>query len=68
MNKMFYKKIKVMLDKNSKINLDTCDSKKKDALEILQDVVTLWLAENQTRVNPHDVKPNVVKACERVFG
>lgn len=57
-----------MFDKSSKIKLDTCDSKMKSAMEIQQDAVTLWLERNQKRVNPHDAKPNIIKACGKWYG
>ena len=57
-----------MFDKSSKIKLDTCVSKMISAMEIQQDAVTLWLEKNQTRVNPHDTKPNIIKACGRWYG
>lgn len=57
-----------MFDKSSKIKLDTCDSKMISAMEIQQDAVTLWLEKNQTRVNPHDAKPNIIKACGQWYG
>ena len=57
-----------MFDKSSKIKLDTCVSKMISAMEIQQDAVTLWLAKNQTRVNPHDTKPNIIKACGQWYG
>ena len=46
----------------------TCDSKIKNEMEIQQDAVTLWLEKNQTRVNPHDTKPNIIKACGQWYG
>lgn len=52
-----------MFDKSSKKMFSTCDSKMKNEMEIQQDAVTLWLEKNQTRVNPHDAKPNIIKAC-----
>lgn len=57
-----------MFDKSSKIKLDTCDSKMKSAMEIQQDAVTLCLERNQKRVNPHDAKPNIIKACATWYG
>ena len=57
-----------MFDKSSKIKLDTCVSKMISAMEIQQDAVTLWLEKNQTRVNPHDKKPNIIKACGQWYG
>lgn len=57
-----------MFDKSSRVKLNTCDSKVKSAMEIQQDAVTLWLEKNLTRVNPHDVKPNIVKACGQWYG
>lgn len=57
-----------MFDKTSRIKLDTCSSKLESALEIQQDAVTLWLEKNQTRVTPHDAKPNIVKACGQWYG
>lgn len=57
-----------MFDKSSKIKLDTCVSKMISAMEIQQDAVTLWLEKNQTRVNPHDTKPNIIKACGQWYG
>ena len=57
-----------MFDKSSKIKLDTCVSKMISAREIQQDAVTLWLEKNQTRVNPHDTKPNIIKACGQWYG
>lgn len=46
----------------------TCVSKMKNEMEIQQDAVTLWLEKNQTRVNPHDTKPNIIKACGQWYG
>jgi len=57
-----------MFDKSSRIKLGTCDSKMKGAMKIQQDAVMLWLEKNQTRVNPHDIKPNIVKACGQWYG
>ena len=57
-----------MFDKSSKIKLDTCVSKMISAMEIQQDAVTLWLEKNQTRVNPHDTKPNIIKSCGQWYG
>ena len=57
-----------MFDKSSRINFSTCDSKVKSAMEIQQDAVTLWLERNQKRVNPHDAKPNMIKACGQWYG
>ena len=57
-----------MFDKSSKIKLDTCVSKMISAMEIQQDAVKLWLEKNQTRVNPHDTKPNIIKACGQWYG
>ena len=57
-----------MFDKSSKIKLDTCVSKMISAMEIQQDAVTLWLEKNQKRVNPHDTKPNIIKACGQWYG
>ena len=57
-----------MFDKSSKIKLDTCVSKMISAMEIQQDAVTLWLEKNQTRFNPHDTKPNIIKACGQWYG
>ena len=57
-----------MFDKSSKIKLDTCVSKMISAMEIQQDAVTLWLEKNQTRVNTHDTKPNIIKACGQWYG
>ena len=57
-----------MFEKSSKIKLDTCVSKMISAMEIQQDAVTLWLEKNQTRVNPHDTKPNIIKACGQWYG
>ena len=57
-----------MFDKSSKIKIDTFVSKMISAMEIQQDAVTLWLEKNQTRVNPHDTKPNIIKACGQWYG
>lgn len=57
-----------MFDKRSRIDLSTCDSKMKGEMEIQQDSVTLWLEKNLTRVNPHDTKPNIIKACGQWYG
>ncbi len=57
-----------MFDKSSRMKLGTCDSKMKSKMEIQQDAVMLWLEKNQTRVNPHDIKPNIVKACGQWYG
>ena len=57
-----------MFDKSSRINFSACDSKVKSAMEIQQDAVTLWLERNQKRVNPHDTKPNIIKACATWYG
>ena len=46
----------------------TCVSKMKNEMEIQQDAVTLWLEKNQTRDNPHDTKPNIIKACAQWYG
>lgn len=57
-----------MFDKSSKKMFSTCDSKMKNEMEIQQDAVTLWLEKNQTRVKPHDTKPNIIKACAQWYG
>lgn len=57
-----------MFDKSGKIKFDTCDSKMRSKMEIQQDAVTLWLEKNLARVNPHDAKPNIVKACAQWYG
>ena len=57
-----------MFDKSSRKMFSTCDSKMKNELEIQQDAVTLWLEKNQTRVIPHDTKPNFIKACGQWYG
>lgn len=57
-----------MFDKSSKKIFSTCDSKMKSEMEIQQDAVTLWLEKNLTRVNPHDTKPNIIKACGQWYG
>ena len=57
-----------MFDKSSKKMFSTCDSKMKNEMEIQQDAVTLWLEKNQTRDNPHDAKPNIIKACGQWYG
>ena len=57
-----------MFVKRSRIDLSTCDSKMKGEMEIQQDSVTLWLEKNLTRVNPHDTKPNIIKACGQWYG
>lgn len=57
-----------MFDKSSRTMFSTCDSKMKSEMEIQQDAVTLWLEKNQTRVNPHDAKPNIIKACGQWYG
>ena len=57
-----------MFDKRSRIDLSTCDSKMKGEMGIQQDAVTLWLEKNLTRVNPHDTKPNIIKACGQWYG
>lgn len=66
--KVFYIKVKIMFDKSSRRMFSTCDSKMKSEMEIQQDAVTLWLEKNQTRVNPHDTKPNIIKACGQWYG
>lgn len=66
--KVFYIKVKIMFDKSSRKMFSTCDSKMKSEMEIQQDAVTLWLEKNQTRVNPHDTKPNIIKACGQWYG
>ena len=66
--KVFYIKVKIMFDKSSRKMFSTCDSKMKNEMEIQQDAVTLWLEKNQTRVNPHDTKPNIIKACGQWYG
>lgn len=66
--KVFFLKVKIMFDKSSKKMFSTCDSKMKNEMEIQQDAVTLWLEKNQTRVNPHDTKPNIIKACGQWYG
>ncbi len=66
--KVFFLKVKIMFDKSSRKMFSTCDSKVKSEMEIQQDVVTLWLEKNQTRVNPHDTKPNIIKACGQWYG
>ena len=57
-----------MFDKSSRKMFSTCDSKMKSEMEIQQDAVTLWLEKNQTGVNPHDTKPNIIKACGQWYG
>ena len=57
-----------MFDKSSRKMFSTCDSKMKNEMEIQQDAVTLWLEKNQTRVNSHDTKPNIIKACGQWYG
>ena len=57
-----------MFDKSSRKKFSTCVSKMKSGMEIQQDAVTLWLEKNQTRVNPHDTKPNIIKACGQWYG
>lgn len=57
-----------MFDNRSRIKLSTCNSKKKSEMEIQQDVVELWLEKNQIKVTPHDIKPNIVKACAQWYG
>lgn len=57
-----------MFDKSSRIFFSTCVSKMKNEMEIQQDAVTLWLEKNQTRDNPHDTKPNIIKACAQWYG
>ena len=57
-----------MFDKSSRKMFSTCVSKMKSEMEIQQDAVTLWLEKNQTRVFPHDTKPNIIKACGQWYG
>lgn len=57
-----------MFDKSSRKMFSTCVSKMKSEMEIQQDAVTLWLKKNQTRVNSHDTKPNIIKACGQWYG
>lgn len=66
--KVFFKKVKIMFDKSSRKMFSTCVSKMKSEMEIQQDAVTFWLEKNQTRVNPHDTKPNIIKACAQWYG
>lgn len=67
-NKSVFLKVKIMFDKSSRKMFSTCVSKMKSEMEIQQDAVTLWLEKNQTRVNPHDTKPNIIKACGKWYG
>lgn len=57
-----------MFDKSSRMKLAPCNGKMKSKMEIQQDAVSLWLEKNLTRVNPHDAKPNIVKACGQWYG